>query len=330
MIDQAGSVSAVICVYTFDRLDDVVAAVASVADQTRPPVEILVVVDHNPPLEGEVEARTNGRARIVANKYERGLSGARNTGVAYASGDFVMFLDDDAKAHPECLERLLVAFDDPRVIGAGGWIYPAWPSKPRWFPDEFLWTVGCSYRGLAPGPTRNLLGAAMCMRRSLFTRVGGFDSSLGRSASARLPHGCEETGFCIRATQTIENSLFVLEPEAHITHTVTRDRTKLRYFIKRCYAEGLSKARLAASVGSDRSLASERSYVTKTLARGFLRNLGDLFLRRDPSGFLRASAIGVGLACTVAGFFVARANDLAALGAVPRKSNSQALAEADQ
>src|ERR1700722_3215750 len=214
MIEQTGSVSAVICAYTFDRLDDVVAAVASIPNQTRPPIEILVVVDHNPPLEMAVETRTSGRALIVANKYERGLSGARNTGVAHASGDFIMFLDDDAKADSECLERLLLTFDDPRVIGAGGWIYPGWPGRPRWFPDEFLWTVGCSYRGLAPGPTRNLLGAAMCMRRSLFTRVGGFDSSLGRSASARLPYGCEETEFCLRATQTIENSLFVLEPEA--------------------------------------------------------------------------------------------------------------------
>jgi len=329
MIEQTDSVSAVICAYTFDRLDDVVAAVASIANQTRSPVEILVVVDHNPPLEMAVETRTNRRARVVANKYERGLSGARNTGVDYASGDFVMFLDDDAKADPECLERLLKTFDDPRVIGAGGWIYPAWPGRPRWFPDEFLWTVGCSYKGLAPGPTRNLLGAAMCLRSSLFARVGGFDSSLGRSASAHLPHGCEETGFCIRATQTIENSLFVIEPEAHITHTVTPDRTKLRYFIKRCYAEGLSKARLAALVGSERSLASERSYVTKTLARGFLRNLADPFLRRDPSGFLRASAIGIGFACTVAGFLVARLNDVAARGAVQRRANSQALAEVD-
>ena len=168
------------------------------------------------------------------------------------------------------------------------------------------------------------------MRREVFARVGGFDSTLGRTANSRLPHGCEETGFCIRAAQTIENSLFVLEPEAHIMHTVTQDRTKLRYFVERCYAEGLSKARLTALVGANRSLASERSYVTRTLASGFLRNLGDPFLRRDASGFLRAAAIAVGFACTVAGFLVARLNDLSALGAVPRKSNSQALAEADR
>ena len=40
----------VICAYTFDRWDDTLAAVASVRSQTTQPDQIVVVVDHNPPL----------------------------------------------------------------------------------------------------------------------------------------------------------------------------------------------------------------------------------------------------------------------------------------
>ena len=44
------TVCVVICAYTFDRWDDILAAVASVRSQTTAAQEIVVVVDHNPDL----------------------------------------------------------------------------------------------------------------------------------------------------------------------------------------------------------------------------------------------------------------------------------------
>ena len=43
----AQDISVVICAYTEDRWDDLVAAVASVQGQSESPREIVVVVDHN-------------------------------------------------------------------------------------------------------------------------------------------------------------------------------------------------------------------------------------------------------------------------------------------
>ncbi|HXT36751.1 MAG TPA: glycosyltransferase, partial [Chloroflexota bacterium] len=44
------SLSVIICAYTEDRWDDLVAAVKSVRAQDTPPMEIVVVIDHHPPL----------------------------------------------------------------------------------------------------------------------------------------------------------------------------------------------------------------------------------------------------------------------------------------
>ena len=50
MAGTTHAVSAIICAYTDDRWDDLAAAVQSLKQQTHVPVEIIVVIDHNPAL----------------------------------------------------------------------------------------------------------------------------------------------------------------------------------------------------------------------------------------------------------------------------------------
>ena len=302
LAEPLSTLSVIICAYTFDRLSDVLAAIQSVERQDMRPSEIIVVVDHNPPLRAAIGEAAPRGVVIAENRFEREFAGARNTGIAVASGRLVAFLDDDAIADPACLRHLSDRCQEPQVIGAGALIEPVWPDlAPSWFPDEFLWVVGCSYAGLEPGRTRNLLGAAMCLRRDVFTEVGGFDGGLGRR-QANLPFGCEETELCIRATRAIAESHFVFEPAAHVLHKVSPDRVSWSYLVKRCYAEGLSKAYLSRLVGTHRSLSNEGRYVRQTLARSIVRNLGDAFVRGDASGLARVAAVVTGLSCAAAGF----------------------------
>jgi len=297
-------VSVVICAHTLRRQQETCAAVESVRAQSFQNREIIVVVDHNPELYATLTAALPD-VTVVENREERGLSGARNTGVSRARGDVVAFLDDDAVADPDWLKFLADAYADPAVAGVGGLILPSWQrSRPSWFPDEFDWVVGCTYRGMAEtrGPVRNLLGASASFRRDVFELAGGFRTGIGRSASKR-PLGCEETELCIRLSQRSPGSVFLFDDRAVVWHQVPADRGRFGYFRARCYAEGLSKAQVTASVGAGDGLAAERRYTTRTLPRAVGRATADL-LHGDLTGAGRAGAIVTGLGAAAAGYAV--------------------------
>jgi GT2 family glycosyltransferase/O-antigen/teichoic acid export membrane protein len=302
-ITELPSVSVVICCYKLGRLSDVVEAIRSIQGQDIQPSELIVVVDHNPELLVAISNIFDDGISLIENSGERGLSGARNTGIAHAGSDLVLFLDDDAVADSGCLRQLAERCSDPNLIGVGALIKPDWLSPPpSWFPHEFLWVVGCTYTGLKAGETRNLLGAAMCIRRDVFQKTGGFDSSLGRR-HIDLPLGCEETEFCIRASKAVPGGYFLFDPGTHIDHKVPAERLTMSYFAMRCYAEGLSKAHLSYLAGANRSLESERSYLSVTLPGAIAGNFRDV-LRGDVSGLGRSVAILLGVAYTAAGFAV--------------------------
>lgn len=302
---QPVSTSVVICAYTLDRWDDLRRAVASVAAQEPGPTEIIVVVDHNPELYARVVAELPA-VRATQNDGQRGLSDARNRGVRAATGSVVAFLDDDATAEPGWLAAITSPYDRPSVIGVGGSAVPLWTAgrRPGWFPEEFDWVVGCSYRGLPTqtSPIRNLLGCNMSFRREAFDAAGGFDTSVGRVGTR--PVGGEETEFCIRVRRAIPGAELVYEPSAAVRHTVPAARATWAYFRARCFAEGLSKAIVGRLAGTDEGLSSERRYATSTLPRGVLSNLAGAIRRRDPDGVLRGAAIIGGLGVTTAGYAV--------------------------
>jgi GT2 family glycosyltransferase len=295
-------ISVVICAYTQERWDDLVAAVESIARQSLPARDVVVVIDHNPRLLARVRAELPG-VTAVPNRQARGLSGARNTGVGAARGEAIAFLDDDAEAAPDWLERLAAWFEDESVAGVGAWVEPNWECRPpAWFPREFNWVVGCSYTGLPEksSPVRNLFGGCMCLRREVFDLVGGFHTAIGRIGGR--PLGCEETELCIRLRQRRPEWRLVYEPRARIYHRVPAQRAAWEYFRARCYAEGLSKARMSALVGMHDGLSAERAYTLRTLPRGVARGLTDALSRQDPAGLGRAAAIVAGLGFTAAGF----------------------------
>ena len=284
----------VVCAYADERFEALAAAVGSLRAQTAPPDEVIVVIDGNPALLARAAAAFPD-ATVIANPGRRGLSDARNAGLARARGDVVAFLDDDAEAAPDWLERLTAHYDDPAVAGVGGWIEPVWlAGRPRWFPEEFDWVVGCSYRGLPTGcaPVRNLIGANMSFRREVLAEVGGFRTDLGRVGTR--PLGCEETELCLRIGRRRPDAILLHEPRARVFHRVPPERASWRYFKARCYSEGLSKA-VVARVAGVRGLSSERTHALRTLPAGVVRGFRAGALRR-------ASAIVAGLVVTTAGY----------------------------
>ena len=258
---SASDVSVVICAYTMERKDDVLRSIESVSTQTPTPGQVMVVIDYNEELLTLTRTWTSCISDVefcvVPNTGTRGLSGARNTGIAASDTRVVAFLDDDAAAEPGWIEGLVDGLNQPGVVGLGGPVHPEWDwgGPPWWFPPEFFWVVGCSYAG---GPTdrsaiRNPIGANMAFLRSEIRAIGGFHTSIGRVG--KTPLGCEETEASIAITSRTPRSRIVFEPHARVRHRVRSERCTVRYFLRRCYAEGISKAlvsRLSGGPPADR------------------------------------------------------------------------------
>ncbi|PYC84041.1 family 2 glycosyl transferase [Streptomyces tateyamensis] len=292
-----------VCAYTTRRWADLSAALDSLRCQEYEPAEVLLVVDHCPELGARAELAWPD-VRVMANQERRGLSGARNTALAHARGEVIAFLDDDAVADPGWTGRLLAGYRDPAVLGVGGLVRPWWEGgRPAWFPPEFDWVVGCSYRGLPerPAPVRNFIGANMSFRRAELVAAGGFSPELGRIGSR--PLGCEETELCLRLAAAHPGCELRYDPAAAVRHHVPPVRARWGYFRARCYAEGRSKATVARLAGAARALASERAYLRATLPLAVARAL-------RPGRLRVALAICAGAGTTAFGYLAGRLADL--------------------
>jgi len=299
--DRAESLSVVICAYTIARWDSLCSAVESVQVQDGPTSQIVLVIDHCDELYARASDRFRNDERVTVHRNTEapGLSGARNTGVGAAQGDVIAFLDDDADAEPGWALALMRHYKDRRVACVGGYADPVWAEgRPAWMPQEFDWVVGCSYVGQPTrlAPVRNPLGCNMSLRRSVIDAVGGFRSEVGRIGST--PVGGEETEMCIRIHSNRGSNQVLFDPEMRVRHHVSIDRATLRYFVRRCHHEGLSKAIVNELAAVPGALSSERVYTLRVLPHAVLREFSSM----SSDGVARAAVILLGLAVTCAGY----------------------------
>lgn len=108
----------------------------------------------------------------------RGLPAARNKALVRATGRVVLFLDDDARLHPGCLDAHLAAFDDPAVGAVVGRVVER-VVRPNAAPGVCRIDLGgrarCNLDGDLATDVESLKGVNMSVRRLALTGVGGFD-----------------------------------------------------------------------------------------------------------------------------------------------------------
>lgn len=306
MTEDAPSVAVVICGWASDRWPDMRRALRSALAQTRPAAQVVFVSDNN----GELLSRCRAEfadVTAVLNNGARGASAARNAGVAATETDAVAFLDDDAIAAPDWLEKLVRHHGESGVVGVGGYCAPGWdrPSgAPRWFPDEFAWTVGASYTGMPTevAQVRNVWSCSLLVRRDTFDAIGGFVEEFAKVGKRSRP---EDTDFCIRAARH-SGGHWLYEPEAVIEHRVPSERSTFRYFLVRCFREGEGKAEMSAMLGRQAAVRAETQFVRNALLRVVPRHLLAA-VRGDVAGVARAGAIVSGIAAAAAGHLQGRA-----------------------
>lgn len=102
---KKGLVTVVIPVYNVEKYLD--RCVKSVVNQTYQNLEIILVDDESPdgcPQKCEDWARNDGRIQVV-HKKNAGLGMARNTGIEYATGEYIYFVDSDDYIALDTIEK---------------------------------------------------------------------------------------------------------------------------------------------------------------------------------------------------------------------------------
>ncbi|WP_372981955.1 glycosyltransferase family 2 protein [Marinobacter sediminum] len=96
----------------------VAQAIESVLAQTYTNFELLIIDDCSPDNSIAIcEAYSDPRIRIIRHTVNRGLAGARNTGVQHALGDYLAFLDSDDFWRSDKLERHVAHLDKHPAVG---------------------------------------------------------------------------------------------------------------------------------------------------------------------------------------------------------------------
>lgn len=186
------SVSVVIPSY--NRPDFLRRAILSITRQTCLPTELVVVLRESDFASHQIVSDTKkcvGELPIrVASVTEPGFLPPIYKGAEEVTGDIVAFMDDDAEAHQNWLEKLLLHYDDPMVGGVGGRYVNYFDGKKAYYPPakkvgHITWfgkPIGNQYRDttfLRPRDVQFLIGGNMSYRLSIF-RQALPDRVLGR------------------------------------------------------------------------------------------------------------------------------------------------------
>jgi GT2 family glycosyltransferase len=177
----------------------------------------------------------------------QGLSYARNRGIEEAKGEIIAFVDDDERIVEEFVSAYVELFaSHPDAMSAGGKIVAEYPTgRPRWMskyaeqpianPMDFGKSVKPFPKGRIPG------GGNMAMRRSVFDKIGRFDTSLGRTGKQLI--GGEESDLFERIEAAGMACYYV--PRAVMYHIIPESKLTLDYFRRLAFNTGLSQRRRA-------------------------------------------------------------------------------------
>jgi glycosyltransferase involved in cell wall biosynthesis len=166
---------------TRDRPQLLRRALASVAAQTVPPREVIVVLDGpDSGLQTELEQREDLPIKVVVVDPPRGPSHARNAGVDALESRYVAFLDDDDEWLPRKLERQIPLLEHAdisytRVVAQGPKRAVIWPGRlprARETASEYL------FDRLRPWSGGGLMLTSTIATHTAFARQIRFDATL--------------------------------------------------------------------------------------------------------------------------------------------------------
>jgi len=243
----------------------------SLKSQSENDIEVVLVTREE--LPSDLKAMTS---RVILER-RKGISLARNLGIAQTKCPLVAFTDDDCVCHPEWVSNIFSPFADARIgvvtgrvlsLGSGKVLAAREDVTPETFdrPAASYWRMGG--------------GNNMAARREVLTRAGGFDVSLTTAEDMDMFY-----------KTTLQGNLLRYQPEAIIYHEKADTKTA---FLKECYyyrrGEGELYSKYRKRITNFNPVGSLKNR-DKDLIKHGVKGLTHLNLPAAAEGFLSAAAL---------------------------------------
>lgn len=274
-----------VVISTYGEAPHLPKVLQALMNQTYGRFEVLVVDNNEAPRTRlGVEGFPSG-ARLL-HCPQRGLSAARNAGIAATPGEYIAFLDDDSVPEPGWAAELQAGLRRYECAAAGGRVELALDRElPAWYPEQLRCLLSELRHDAVDIPAitdlQYVVGANFCVARRWIEAVGGFRLDLGRSGSCL--RSSDEVELCKRIRKAGGRVAFLAAPV--VWHHVSRQRRTLRYILRRSIWQGRSDARIEALHGRAAGLG-RRGNVRDILAYAYRM----LSLCRDRRGSVLAAA----------------------------------------
>ncbi len=253
-----------LCIATYRRLDRLALLLEDLTTQSREPDQVIVVDNDPAGSAREVVERRRALGAPFPIVYDvqpqKNISLTRNRTVELASGDWIAFIDDDERAPPEWLQRLLDAaarFEADGVLGPVDPVVPA--SAPGWIQRGRFYEFPRMHTGTVIPPNRLRFGNVLVRGSWLRSTPGPFDPQFGLT-------GGEDGDLLSRLRQL--GARIVWCDEAVVQEPVEPSRLSLRWLLRRALRGGQDFARhaLAGRYGAMSPLSRIR-FFTRALVQ---------------------------------------------------------------
>ncbi len=266
--------AATIVITTYDRYDLVPGAINSVLKQDMDNALFeIVVVDNCPDPEKHEKLKAafkNDRNVRIITEMRKGLSSARNAGIAASESPVICFIDDDALADKNWLSEILRAFErfGDKVGVVGGAIAPKWTGPvPDWLDKDHLGHLSIVAWGgqlRIARPDEWFAGCNIAFDRKSLVDAGKFNLSLGRFGDDTILLSNDESDVINRIEKA--GKLKVYAPDARVEHIIDPSRLTIEWFRKRLAWQAVSDYLM------DPDAAGEFGATSAHRSRGYLAN----------------------------------------------------------
>jgi glycosyltransferase involved in cell wall biosynthesis len=241
-------ISIIIC--TYNRADIISYCLESFVSQTagQDLFEVIVIDNNSKDNTKEIVLRFESKIKNLRYVFEKeiGLSHARNLGYREAKFNWISYVDDDAKAYPDYVERACWVITTHGFDCFGGRFLPWYlHPKPKWLPNEFgEFPLLRKDVGMLP-PNKDVAGGVIVFKKAVLEVVNGFPIALGMSGNT-VGYGEENW---VQDQLRRRSYTIGFDPLLKIDHLVAAYKYELRWHFRRQYAKGRADKILDSKAG---------------------------------------------------------------------------------